>query len=170
MEKLRAHNTSSVGSTLMTDRFKFWHASQATNETVQDWEVKVRQGGNLCKYGAATDHMCRDKFVFGLCNNTIKTELLKTHLKPDGTEKAMSDVVVEAKTLESAQRTNQLIVETSKVFEEQVHWTQPAKKRHSQMKLRRDPNTCYWCGNTQGPHPWSSQRSMFSQRSSMHQM
>ena len=26
-------------STLMTDRFEFWHASQSANETVQDWEV-----------------------------------------------------------------------------------------------------------------------------------
>ena len=22
------------------------------------------------------------------------------------------------------------------------------------MKLKRDQNTCYWCGNTRGPHPW----------------
>jgi len=22
------------------------------------------------------------------------------------------------------------------------------------MKLKRDPNTCHWCGNMQGPHPW----------------
>ena len=47
----------------MTDRFKFWHSAQNMHESVQDWEVKVRQAGNLCEYGAITDQMCRDKFV-----------------------------------------------------------------------------------------------------------
>ena len=80
MAKLRTHFTGSLGSSLMTDRFKFWHSSQNTHETVQDWEVKVRQAGNLCSYGAVEDEMCRDKFVFGLADNNIRTELLKTHL------------------------------------------------------------------------------------------
>ena len=66
----------------------------------------------------------------------------------------MSDVVAGAKTLESAQRTNQLIVDTSKSIDEQVHWTN-FKKRHSEMRLKREPNTCHWCGSTQGPHTWS---------------
>ena len=22
------------------------------------------------------------------------------------------------------------------------------------MKLKREPNTCYWCGSNRGPHPW----------------
>jgi hypothetical protein len=152
MQKLRTHYTGSTGSTVMTDRFKFWHSAQNIHEPVQDWEVKVRQAGNLCEYGAITDQMCRDKFVFGLCDSIIRTELLKTHLKSDGSEKSMSDVVAEAKTLESAQRTNQLIVDTSKSTEEQVHWTS-LKKRHNEMCLKREPNTCHWCGSSQGPHP-----------------
>ena len=41
----------------------------------------MRQSGNLCEYEASADEMCRDKFVFGLKDNTICTELLKTHLK-----------------------------------------------------------------------------------------
>ena len=129
----------------MTDRFKFWHSAQNIHESVQDWEVKVQQADNLCNYGAITDQMCRDKFVFGLCDSIINTELLKTHLKSDGTEKSMSDVVAEAKTLESAQCTNQLIVDTSKSIDEQVHWTN-FKKRHSEICLKREPNTCHWCG------------------------
>ena len=161
MDKLRIHYTGSTGSTLMTDRFKFWHAHQSTHESVQDWEVKVRQAGNLCSYGRSADHMCRDKFVFGLSDNNIRTELLKTHLKADNTtEKSMSDVVAEAKTMEAAQRTNQLIVDTSKGIDEQVHWTNShntsTRKKHSDMRLRREPNTCHWCGNKQGPHLWAS--------------
>lgn len=28
--------------------------------------------------------------------------------------------------------------------------------RHRDMKLRRDPGTCFWCGDKRGPHPWKS--------------
>lgn len=100
--------------------------------------------------------MCRDKFVFGLADNNIRTELLKTHLKSDGSQKAMSDVVNEAKTLEAAQKTNQLIIDTSKGIEEQVNWSHHTQKdkSHKDMKLKREPNTCFWCGSVNGPHPW----------------
>ena len=53
--------------------------------------------------------MYRDKFVFGLHGETIRTELLKTHTKADGTAKSMTDVVSEDKTYESAGRANKLI-------------------------------------------------------------
>ena len=162
MESLRTHYTGTSGSTLMTDRFKFWHSSQNQNETVQEWEVKIRQAGSLCEYGNITDIMCRDKFVFGLSNDTMRTELLKTHLRPDGTQKAMADVVAEAKSMESARVTNKLINDTTKgIIEETVHWTksnqqQTTRKKHRDMKLKREPNTCHWCGDTKGPHPWTN--------------
>ena len=73
MEKLRTHYTGSVGSALMTDRFKFWNMSQTSHESVQDWEVKVRQAGSLCEYAALMDEMCKDKFVFGLGNKRKST-------------------------------------------------------------------------------------------------
>ena len=41
--------------------------------------IKVRQAGNLCENAAISDEMCRDKFVFGLHNETLRTELLRTH-------------------------------------------------------------------------------------------
>ena len=161
MDKLRTHYTGTAGSTIMTDRFKFWHSSQNQNETVQDWEIQIRQAGSLCEYGQLTDIMCRDKFVFGLCDNTIRTELLKTHLKPDGSPKTMAEVVAEAKSMESAQRTNKLISDTSKGIEDPVNWTDKSKpnntrKKHRDMKLKRDPNTCYWCGDPKGPHRWTA--------------
>ena len=147
-----------IGSSLMTDRFKFWHAQQLALESIQDWEVRVRQASNLCSYGATSDEMSRDKFVFGLYDAVIRTELLKTHLKADNTtQKSMVDVVSEAKTLETAQRTNQLIVDSTKTLEEQVHHTGThTRKKHSEMKLKRENNTCHWCGSSRGPHPWSS--------------
>ena len=148
MQKLREHYTGSIGSSLMTDRFKFWQSSQSSSESVQDWEVKVRQSGSLCEYQAMTDEMNRDKFVFGLQDTSIRTELLKTHLKADTNKKTLSDVVSEAKTLESAQKANQMITDANKNHEEQVHYThqEPYRKPHRDMKLKREKGTCFWCG------------------------
>ena len=86
----------------------------------------------------------------------VRTELLKIHLKPNNTLKTMQDVVAEAKAIESAQKTNKIIGEAkkgleTKGLEEQVNWTS-----HRDMKLKRDPGTCHWCGNQRGPHPWKS--------------
>ena len=44
-----------------------------------------------------------------------------------------------------------LIVNLSKGTDEEVHWT---GLRHSQMKLRREPGTCFWCGDWRSAHPW----------------
>ena len=55
--------TGTSCSTLMTSRFKFWHSTQNTHESIQDWEVRVRQSGNLCEYEASANEMCRDKFL-----------------------------------------------------------------------------------------------------------
>ena len=145
MDQLRLHYTGSVGSLLLADRFKFWNTQQSPHESVQDWEVKVRQAGSLCSYNSLTNEMCRDKFVFGLHDGTMRAELLKAHLKPDGAPKNMQDVVAEAKALESAQKANKLRIE------EQINWIS-----HKQMKLRREPGTCHWCGDRGGPHPWKT--------------
>ena len=130
---------------------KFWNTQQSQHESVQEWEVKVRQAGSLCSYNALTDEMCRDKLVFGLHDGTMRAELLKTHLKSYGAPKNMQDVVAEAKALESAQKANKLITDATKGIEEQVYWIS-----HKQMKLKREPGTCFWCGDRRGPHPWKT--------------
>ena len=88
------------------------------------------------------------QIVFGLHDGTMRAELLKTHLKSDGMPKNMQDVVAEAKALESAQKANKLIADATKGIEEQVNWIS-----HKQMKLKREPGTCFWCGDRHGPHP-----------------
>ena len=148
MDKLRLHYTGSIGSSLLADRFKFWNTQQSPLESVQEWEVKVRQASSLCLYNALTDEMCRDKFVFGLHDGTMRAELLKTHLKSDGMPKNMQDVVAKAKAIESAQK---LITDATKGIEEQVNWIS-----HKQMKLKREPGTCFWCREGRGPHPWKT--------------
>ena len=97
MEKLRAHYTGSTGSSLLTDSFKFWTSSQTSHESIQEWEVKVRQASSLCAYGELTDELTRDKFIFGLNEDHTRTELLKTHVKPDNSKKTLQDVVAEAR-------------------------------------------------------------------------
>ena len=132
MDKLRAHYTDTSGSSILTDRFRLWTSSQASHESIQEWEVKVRQASSLCAYGDLTDELTRDKFIFGLNEDHTRTELLKTHVKPDNSKKSLQDVVAEAR----ANQTNKLIVDSSKGTDEEVHWT---GVRHSQMKLRREP-------------------------------
>ena len=83
--------------------------------------------------------VCRDNLVFDLYDGLMRTELLKTHLKPDSTPKNMQDVVAKAKALESAQKANKLITDTTKGIEEQVKWVS-----HKQMKLKRESGTCQW--------------------------
>ena len=45
----------------------------------------------------------RDKFIFGLAKEGIRTELLKTHLAADKKPKSLCDVVSEAKAMETAE-------------------------------------------------------------------
>ena len=97
MEKLRLHYTGSTGSSFLADKFKFQGLNQTLTESVQAWEVRIRQAGSLCSYGTLSDEMYRDKFIFGLNNDAMRAELLKTNLKPDNTPKSMADVVTEAK-------------------------------------------------------------------------
>jgi len=145
MDKLRQHYTDTVGSSLLTDRFKYWTTmKQSTHETAQDWEVRVRQAVSLCDYQDSQDMHARDKFIFGLDCDIIRTELLKTHLKSDGSAKTMSDVASEAKALETAQKANRLISDSVNKSGE-VHWTR-------QARLKRDRGTCYQCGDRRGPH------------------
>lgn len=153
MQRLKTHYTGSSTSSMLTDRFKFWNNVQGTQESIQDWEVKVRQAGALCSYEALSDTMCRDKFIFGLRDSTIRTELLKTHLRADNTPKTMTDVVGEAKTLESAQRTNQLITDTTckSTIEEEVNWnkdscTRCGRKPHPRKQCPAVGEKCHKCG------------------------
>ena len=76
--------------------------------------------------------MYRDKFIIGLNNDTMRAELLKTHLKPDNTPNSMADVVTKAKALESAYTANKLITDSSKsTTEERVHWV-----KHKEMNYK----------------------------------
>lgn len=162
MAKLKQHYTGSHASSVMSDRFQFWNMTQNNAEPIQDWEVRIRQASSLCQYGEATDELSRDKFVFGLNNDLMRTELLKQHRKPDGADKSLSDVVSEARAMETAVQTNKIISDAkgstaSCSIEEQVHFTSTGTRMaHKDMKLRRAPGTCHWCGDKRGPHPWRS--------------
>ena len=99
-----------------------------------------------------SDELARDKFIFGLQDDSTRVELLKTNLRADGNKKTMIDVVSEAKVFEAAKSANQLIIDNSKPsINEQVNWTS-----HKNMNLKREPGTCHWCGDQQGPHTWSN--------------
>ena len=160
MDRLHAHYTGATCSSLLADRFQFWTSRQLAHESVLDWEVRVRQSATLCEYREFADELCRDKFIFGLAKEGIRTELLKTHLAADKKPKSLHDVVSEAKAMETAERANRIITDTNST-EEQVNFTSsssvggpPPHKKHRDMKLKRQAGTCYWCGDSKGPHPW----------------
>ena len=95
--------------------------------------------------------MCPDKYVFGVSQEVICTNLLKTHLKADQTNKSLYDMVCEAKAMETAKQANKLMMD-SQGMEETVHFTQ--QKHHKDMRLKHQPGTCHWCGDNRGAHPW----------------
>ena len=82
----------------------------------------MRHAGSLCGYGYLSDERCREKFIFGLNDDNIRTELLKTHIKPDNFKNSLSDVVDEARAIESAKQTNKLIANSSIRIDGNVHW------------------------------------------------
>ena len=64
----------------------------------------VRQAGSVCGYDDLSDELCREKLIFGLNEDTVRTELLKAHIKPDNSEKSLSDVVSEARAIQLQSR------------------------------------------------------------------
>lgn len=107
----------------------------------------MRQAVSLCDHQNSQDMHARDKFIFGLDSDIIRTELLKTHLKSDGRPKTVSDVAAEAKALETAQKASKLISDNANKTSEDVHWT-----KQKQPRLKRERGTCYRCGDPRGPH------------------
>lgn len=136
MARIREHYVGKAESSLLSDRFSFWLLTQNPTESIQDWEVRVQQGSALCEYQEKMDEMSRDKFIFGLFDENIRKELLKTHLKADNTKKTMRDVVNEGKALETSYRTSKMIGDSK--LHKQVNWTS-----HRDMKLQREKGTCY---------------------------
>ena len=102
------------------------------------------------------------RLIGSLCT---RTELLKSHKKGEA-NKQLSDVVSETKAMKTARQANKLINE-SRSIDESVNYSQQRRnpvnhqgsqpqhrKCHTDMKLRRQPGTCFWCGDTRGPQPW----------------
>ena len=129
----------------------------AHTETIQDWEVRIRQAGSLCEYGNLLMSCVEINLFFGLSDTIICINLLKTYLRTDCSQKNMPDIIVEEKRMESAQNKSKLITDIAKSIEETVHWTALTrlKKRHNEMKPKREQNTCQWCRDPRGLHPWS---------------
>lgn len=97
MDKLRAHYTGTTGSSVLTDWFMFWASFQGPHESIQEWEVKVRHIDSLCCYSELRNELCWGTFIFGLNANNMRSELLKTHVKPDNSKETVGDVVTETR-------------------------------------------------------------------------
>ncbi len=167
MERLRIYYTGAASSKL-THRFTFSHMGQKPNESVMIWESRVRQSSSLCQYKSMTDELARDRFIFGLRSEAIRTELLKSDVNADKSEKTMGDVTHVARAMETADSANTLIVQAT-THREQVNYNATSTQRaptqikgkrlpHAQLKLKREQGTCWYCG-TKPSHPWKECRS-----------
>ena len=175
LQHLRTHYTGSCSSKL-TDRYNFSALNQSSAESMKEWEIKVRQAGHLCEYGNMTDELSRDKFIFGIHERfkEIRVELLKTDKNEDKSDKTLAQVASLARSLETASSASHMI---GSHHTEQVNYTRrnnypannsfrrapprqaqstnsnPKRLPHRDLKLKRVPNTCWYCG--QSPqHPW----------------
>lgn len=165
MEKLSEHFTKPIKSSLMTDRYAFWNLSQKKHESIQNWELRVRQTGNLCRYGNIADELFRDKFVFGLYDNIIRIELLRTHQKPNNITKTLSDVVMEAKTMKGSQANSHSIVDMlndadahldsisslNSLSSKETTLSLPAKLKRGKQNTYHHKGTCKKCFSKQKP-------------------
>ena len=175
VQYLRSHYTGSCSSKL-TDRYNFSALNQSSSESMKEWEIKVRQAGHLCEYGNMTDELSRDKFIFGINERfkDIRVELLKTDKNEDKSDKTLAQVAALARSLETASSASHLI---GSQHAEQVNYTKrnsnsysrkapprqaqapsntntnPKRIPHRDLKLKRVPNTCWYCGASPH-HPW----------------
>ena len=170
VKHLKTHYTGSCSSKL-TDRYNFSALNQSSSESMKEWEIKVRQAGHLCEYGNMTDELSRDKFIFGIHERfkDIRVELLKTDKNDDKSDKTLAQVASLARALETASSASHMI---GSQHAEQVNFTRrplrapagqtqpnannstnPKRLPHRDLKLKRVPNTCWYCGQTP-QHPW----------------
>jgi hypothetical protein len=108
MEELAKHFEGE--DTVMADRYSFQEQKQTSQETMAEWETRVRQTAHPLEYGDMQDQVMRDKFIFGLFKSDMRGELLKLkHKQADGSVTALAGAVQQARALEAAQQANKLV-------------------------------------------------------------
>ncbi|XP_065888558.1 uncharacterized protein [Dysidea avara] len=61
---------------IIAERFQFHRRNQAANESVPEYEAKLRRLATHCAFGNYLEEAIRDHIVCGLCNESIQKRLL----------------------------------------------------------------------------------------------
>lgn len=133
---------------VMPQRLAFFNCTQKPNESVTDFETRIRSIAQKSKYSEMTDplqELMRDRLCTGVHNKDLR-ELLLHHYKEDGkTPYTFDEQLARAKSWEAAHNTNLAIMHsTNPNLEEQVNQlaTKPTPPRRG---------NCGWCGGLRHP-------------------
>lgn len=133
---------------VMPQRLAFFNCTQKPNESVTDFETRIRSIAQKSKYSEMTDplqELMRDRLCTGVHNKDLR-ELLLHHYKEDGkTPYTFDEQLARAKSWEAAHNTNLAIMHsTNPNLEEQVNQlaTKPTPPRRG---------NCGWCGGPRHP-------------------
>ena len=143
----------------MPTRLGFLNCVQKPNESIMEYENRIRNIGRLTKYENMTDplnELMRDRFSTGVHNEDLRTKLLH-HYHEDGTTvHTFADHLAKAKAWEAAHKTNITIKQTvPATTSDEIHYArsnngnhgnrqQPTQRQHDQTFKPSWP--CNWCG------------------------
>ena len=61
---------------IIAERYKFHKAQQEESETVRQYLAKLQKLAETCEFGQYREEAIRDRFVCGLCSQSIQRKLL----------------------------------------------------------------------------------------------
>ena len=154
---------------VQAERMKMGWMRQHEEESISSWECRVVERAKYCEYGEFEDQTCRDRFIAGLCNETLQGKLNTSgHRNKDGDIVEFRTVVQTAKNNESSIDARRLM-RNARVDQEQVNWAHNTAsshgppntkgygaKGHTSQKQRQpqalQQSECHYCGARPG-HP-----------------
>ena len=140
---------------VIAKRFHFHKQDQAAGETIADFDAALRKLALHCKFEATLDDTLRDRFVCGLCHETIQRRLLSekelTYTKAMDIAQAMEAADRNSKafkTTEPAIRkfTAQPTSHPSRPVREKTSCYRCGRPGHAQADCKWKDATCNFCG------------------------
>ena len=100
---------------VMPTRLAFLNCVQKPNESIMEYENRIRNIGRLTKYENMTDplnELMRDRSSTGVHNEDLRTKLLHRYHEDGTTVHTFADHITKAKAWEAAHKTNITIKQT----------------------------------------------------------